>query len=77
MTPAVGEAVVVTEPFGRAQTQLTQSNRAGVITEPGATRVDDAVLAALDHEPMQMLTAPPERGLQDGAQPGDRGVGRS
>ena len=37
--------------------------------------IGDAVLAAVDDEPVQVLTAPAERGLQDGVQLGDRGVG--
>jgi hypothetical protein len=60
-----GEVVVfVGEPLPETQTTLTEANLAGVVAETGSADGGNAVLGAVDDKPVQMFTAPPERGLQ-------------
>ena len=47
----------------------------GIVAEADPADVADAVLHAVDDEPVQVLTAPAERDLQHRVQVGDRGVG--
>jgi hypothetical protein len=47
----------------------------GIVAEAGTADVADAELHAVDDEPVQVLAVPAERGLHDGVQTGDRGVG--
>ena len=66
--PVVGEVVLVQEALADAQPESSQ---------PHAARVDAAVvsvLAPLDHEAVQVLTAPAQCDLQGGMQVGDRAV---
>ena len=46
----------------------------GVVAEAAAAGVADAVLDAVDHEPVQVLTVPAESDLQHGVHVGDAGV---
>jgi hypothetical protein len=46
----------------------------GIVAEADTADVADAVLHAVDDEPVQVLAVPAERGLHDGVQTGDRGV---
>ena len=47
----------------------------GIVAEADTAGVADAVLDAVDDEPVQVLAVPAERGLHDGVQTRDRGVG--
>src|ERR1700712_1432557 len=54
--------------------QQCQPDSAGNVTER-PTEVFNAVLGAMDDEPVEVLITPPERGLQDRVQLGDAGGG--
>jgi hypothetical protein len=73
--PGCAEVVLVAESLPEAQTQLTEADLARVVAETRPADRGDAVLAAVDDEPVQVLTAPLERRLQDRVQLGDRGAG--
>ena len=47
----------------------------GIVAEVDTADVADAVLHAVDDEPVQVLAVPAERGLHHGVQAGDGGVG--
>jgi len=69
---------VIGEPLGGPQAEIGQRDLVGVVAETRATGVADAVLPAVDGEAVQMLPAPPERGLQrSSSSPTPAGVARS
>ena len=47
----------------------------GIVAEADTADVADAVLHAVDDEPVQVLAVPAERGLHHVVQTGDGGVG--
>jgi len=57
--PAVGEVVVVDEPFTLAQPQRGERDLVGVIPEPDAAGVGDAVLDAVDRRQHDRRTPRP------------------
>ena len=56
------------------QTQVGEKDPVGVVAEADAAGVADAVLDAVDHEPVQVLTVPAEDDLQHGVHVGVAGV---
>ena len=74
MLPAVGEVVLIQELFARSQAEVRQSHAVRIIAETDAADLADAVVLAVDHEPVQVLVTPAECQLQRGVQVGDRAV---